>query len=41
MALVCITLLMQNAITFDGVPEFVKEEVRHFYPLLSGKPIEE
>lgn len=41
MALVCITLMIAGALTIDGVPEIFREEVLHFYPLLSGKPVEE
>lgn len=41
LALVCITLMMSDALTFEGVPPMVEEEVRYFYPLLSGKPIVE
>lgn len=41
LALVCITLMMEGMLDFEGVPSIVEDEVRYFYPLLIGKPIED
>ena len=41
LALVCITLMMEGLLDFEGVPSIVADEVRYFYPLLTGKPIED
>lgn len=39
LTMVCLTLLMGGHIGWDGVPAIIKDEVEHFYPLLTGKPV--
>lgn len=39
LAMVCLTLLIGGHIGWDGVPAIIYDEVVHFYPLLTGKPV--